>query len=49
MVDGAQAAGERGDRPVVGDVDDLGADAGIVIGTGQFGLVSPGDDDSGSL
>jgi hypothetical protein len=52
VVDGAEPIGERGDRSVVGDVHDFGADpriVGVAIGIGQFGFVSSGDNDLGSL
>jgi hypothetical protein len=48
VVDGAEPVGERGDRGVVGDVHDFGADPRIFVGIGQFGFVSSGDNDSGS-
>jgi hypothetical protein len=41
VVDGAEPIGERGDRSVVGDVHDFGADpriVGVAIGIGQFGF-----------
>jgi hypothetical protein len=41
VVNGAQAAGERGDRVVIGDVQDLGDDAEIMLGSSQFGMDHP--------
>jgi hypothetical protein len=52
MVDRPQPISKRRDRRVVGDVHDLGTDPGVpsvLVGIGQFGFVSSGDDDSGSL
>ena len=49
MVDGAHTFGEGGDRRVVGDVDDLGGDARIVVGVGELAPVTAGDDDSRAL
>ena len=44
MVNGTHQLGEGGDSGVVGDVDDLNGDAGVVVGAGQLVLVAAGDD-----
>src|SRR5271157_4436842 len=45
MIDGAYAVSEGGDRFVVGDVDDLGADMTAGVGADEFCLIASGHDD----
>jgi hypothetical protein len=46
LIDDAHTVGEGVDRRVVGDVDRLGGDGGVVVGAGELVFVAAGDDDS---
>jgi hypothetical protein len=49
VVEGPDLFGERGNRRVVGDVDGLRGDVGLVIGRRELGAITSRHDDSRTL